>query len=72
MPKGPGNYNDVCTQVREQTQALGAVLIIFDGDRGNGFSVQAPEELSVQLPEILEFVAATIGSDSDIPRKRTH
>jgi hypothetical protein len=41
MPVGPGKYDDLATLVRETTNAQAVVLIIVEGDRGSGFSVQA-------------------------------
>ena len=41
MPAGPGKYDRYCTEVRVRTGAEAVVLIILNGDRGSGFSVQA-------------------------------
>ncbi|HKX40910.1 MAG TPA: hypothetical protein VJO99_07115 [Burkholderiaceae bacterium] len=60
---GPGKYDDVCTQVREQTQAEGVVLIIADGKLGSGFSMQAPIDLHAALPGVLEGLAERIRTD---------
>jgi hypothetical protein len=43
MPVGPGKYDDLTTHVRETTNAQAVVLIIVDGNRGNGFSVQSTQ-----------------------------
>lgn len=40
MGIGPGKYDELCTMAREGAQAEGAVVIIFKGTRGSGFSVQ--------------------------------
>ena len=63
MAIGPGIYNDVCTQVRIQTQARGVIVIIIDGEKGTGFSCQADLLTMIQLPEMLEHVAEDIRSD---------
>lgn len=60
---GPGKYDDECTTVRIGTQARGVILVVHEGIRGNGFSVQAPLDLQVRLPDILEYIARTIRAD---------
>lgn len=59
-PAGAGVYDDLCSGAREQSQAVGAMLIIFDGNRGNGFSCQLPIELLMTVPGILRRVADEI------------
>ena len=41
MGHGPGKYDDLCTQARNTAKAAGVVLIVFGGEKGDGFSVQA-------------------------------
>jgi hypothetical protein len=60
MALGHGKYDAECTNVREHTQAAAVALIVVGGDRGHGFSVQAPEELMVVLPDLLERMARDI------------
>ena len=59
----PGKYDDLCTMVREATQAKGVVLIIYDGNKGLGCSVQATMSALMNLPEILEVTANGIRND---------
>lgn len=59
----PGKYDDLCTVVRERTEALGAVVIVLSGNRGHGFSVQFPPEALFTLPGMLETMAAEIRRD---------
>lgn len=61
--RGPGKYDDACTQARESTGAAGAVLIVLDGDHGYGFSVQVTPEALFRLPEMLEYMAKQIRAD---------
>lgn len=56
MPMGPGKYDHWCTLVREGTHADGVVLIVLNGDRGAGFSVQAVRGMQVPLADMLEDV----------------
>jgi hypothetical protein len=60
MPIGPGKYDDLCTLVRKRAKASGAVLIVFDGSKGPGFSVQATPMVTLQLPLLLEQIAADL------------
>jgi hypothetical protein len=55
--KNPGKYDDLCTYVREQSNAAAAVVIIVGGNQGHGFSVQAFADMSSQLPDMLEDIA---------------
>jgi hypothetical protein len=66
MAVGQGSYDDVCTYVRETTKAVGAIVIVFNGEFGSGFSVQAPLELTVNLAAVLRHMADDIES-SGIP-----
>lgn len=40
MAIGPGKYDDLCTHVRTAANAGGAVVVVFAGDKGTGFSCQ--------------------------------
>ena len=57
---GPGKYDDACTVARESVQADGAVLIIYNGNKGSGFSVQGPENMVRSLPDVLDFMSKQI------------
>ena len=77
MTVGPGKYDDLCTLVREHTQAEGVILIVTNGQHGNGFSMQAPLDLHAALPAVLESLAETIrgqwlGSDNTGPMTDHH
>jgi len=64
MTIGPGKYDDVATSVREQTEATAVIVMIFGGDKGNGFSVQV-EDLTLMriMPAILRELADKIEQD---------
>lgn len=56
--EGPGKYDDICTIVRENTQALGAIIIVIGGNKGSGFSVQTiSPNFASKLPKILRLLA---------------
>jgi hypothetical protein len=63
MSLGPGKYDHLCTQAREGAKAAGALLIVFGGERGDGFSMQATAETTMALPAILRMVADDIERD---------
>jgi hypothetical protein len=60
---GPGKYDDLCTAARMAAKAEGAILIIIKGEKGGGFSCQAPLEITQQLPQILRVLAEQIEQD---------
>jgi hypothetical protein len=39
---GPGKYDAVAEQARRVTEATGVLLVVIDGNQGNGFSVPGP------------------------------
>jgi len=57
---GPGKYDEQCTYVREQTQAEGAIVLVLNGRRGTGFSVQGPLYVHELLADVLEHLAGAI------------
>ena len=63
MAVEPGKYDDLCTHVREQASAEGAIVIVFGGKFGSGFSAQVGDgatNLARKLPEILRAMAQQI------------
>ena len=40
MEIGTGKYDQLCRHACGEAGAMAAILIIFDGDQGSGFSVQ--------------------------------
>ena len=60
MPIGPGKYDHVVSQVRQDTHAEGVILIVVNGDLGSGFSCQLPLDLTLRIPTVLRQMAADI------------
>ena len=60
---GAGKYDQLCTYVREQAGAQGALLLVLGGTKGNGFSLQADLVTTLRLPEILRELATKIEAD---------
>ena len=60
MPLGPGKYDDLCTYVRTQADAAGVLVIILDGNKGDGFSAQLDPRSTLRVPELLRDTANQI------------
>lgn len=60
---GPGKYDEACTKARELTKAEGAVLIIYNGEFGHGFSAQLTIPAVSALPKVLRQIADQIERD---------
>ena len=63
MAIGPGKYDKLTTKIMDKTGAVGCLLMVFEGEKGSGFSVQAPLEMQIQLPDILRSMAEQIEED---------
>ena len=67
----PGKYDYLCVDALEKTNAECAVLMIFNGQRGNGFSVNSRSmDIVYTLPERLRYMADQI--ENDLKSKRTN
>jgi hypothetical protein len=60
MPYAPGKYADEVTALRERYHAHGVVIIVLGGDKGSDFSMQGSLEDTLDMPELLEYIAAHI------------
>lgn len=66
MPIGPGKYDDLCTAARESANAEGCALIVINGAKGHGFSVQLEHlEDLVKLASALRVVADALEGHSN-------
>lgn len=62
---GPGKYDDACTAAREATKAVAVLLVVIEGEQGNGFAVQTLEpDLLPVLPALLRVLADKIAEDN--------
>jgi hypothetical protein len=62
---GPGKYDEACTVARAMTKGIGVVLIVIEGEHGNGFSVQTLEpDLLPVLPALLRVIANEMSRDA--------
>lgn len=66
MTAGPGKYDDVATMVREKTDAACVVVIVIEGNRGDGFSVQTDTiaTMFAVVPTVLRMAADQIEEDA--------
>ena len=65
MNEHPGRYDDLATYCREQAKAIGVIVMVFDGEKGSGFSVQIPEGLMPVIPDVLDEIASQIRKDQE-------
>lgn len=64
MALGPGKYDDACTQVRIDTNAHAVLLLVLEGTKGSGFSLQVHDmDIVAQLPTMLRNLADQIEAD---------
>jgi hypothetical protein len=62
MALGPGKYDGALTEAREKLRCRGAALLVFGGEKGDGFSCQCSIEDLLKLPGMLRFMADEIES----------
>jgi hypothetical protein len=72
MALGPGKYDDLCTYVRQQAKAGGACVMVFNGEKGWGFSVQCPPEALLDLSGVLRHISDTIRADAAKDLREIH
>lgn len=60
MARGPGKYDDECTELRERLGADGLLLVVVRGVKGSSFCAQLSSEDSLLLPKILRTIANQI------------
>lgn len=63
MALGPGKYDALCTHVRNEAKARGAIVIVWGGEHGSGFSVQIAPEDTIEIPRALRRIAKEIEHD---------
>lgn len=63
MAVGAGKYDELCSYVRKKAKAkAGVILIVLEGDKGSGFSVQGTGLVLRHLPTLLRKLASDIES----------
>lgn len=62
---GAGKYDALCSYVRREAKAAGAIVMVFGGMHGEGFSAQLPPMLDgFTVARVLRDVAAQIERDA--------
>lgn len=65
MSLGPGKYDDACSVAREAIDAELVILVVMNGNRGNGFSIQCIDpRMARSLPQLLRAMADDIEKDT--------
>jgi hypothetical protein len=57
---GPGKYDHLCTYVRHEAKAAGAIVIVFEGEQGPGFACQLDALNMLTIPSVLRQIADQI------------
>jgi len=63
MTIGIGKYDGELTTALKEAKAVSGALIVMDGKKGAGFSIQVEESLLQSLPKVLEYMASQIRVD---------
>jgi hypothetical protein len=62
---GPGKYDEECALVMGATRAVGVLLVVIEGEHGNGISFKSLEpDLMRTLPAMLEMIARQMRADA--------
>lgn len=63
MAIGPGKYDDVASEIRERLKADGVLLIVMNGDQGDGVAAQVTALRLFGLADMLEALAGKFRED---------
>lgn len=63
MPVGPGKYDELANHCFKEAKARGVVLMVLDGEHGNGFSVVGDRSTLAYIPQLLREMADGIERD---------
>lgn len=65
MAEGEGKYDDVCTLVREATGGSLVMVLVVNGVRGSGFSIQSASQVGPEVVAgLLESMAKGIRAEA--------
>jgi hypothetical protein len=64
MMIGSGKYDALVLLVMKEAVAKGAIVMVLDGEHGNGFSAALPPDAIARIPTVLRQVANQIESDA--------
>lgn len=63
-----GKYGDLCDEIRKQADADGAMVVVYRGIRGDGFSIVGSPEFCRAAPSVLRQMADQIEADNQAIR----
>lgn len=64
-----GKYSAMCDEVFNRTRAEGTVVVIYNGDKGNGFSAVGSPDFLLELPKILRLMADQMEAEDKVRQK---
>jgi hypothetical protein len=65
MALGGGRYEKETRDIRHNLRALGVILIVFNGSKGDGFEVHIPDLLASAVPKVLREIADEMEADTN-------
>jgi len=68
--KNDGKYSDLCEELRDRTAADGTVVMIYNGEHGNGFSMLGSPEFCSAMPFVLRHMADLLEADAKALQQR--
>ncbi len=63
MAVAPGKYNDLCTEIRERFKADGVLVLVINGSRGTGQSMQMTPAHMLAFLSALEGIKDAMAED---------
>lgn len=63
---GAGRYDPECLAILDKTQAVGVILVVIQGNKGSGFSLNCLDaDVIMKLPQTLRMMADEIEADTN-------
>lgn len=73
MAHGPGEYDNLCEEMLQRTDADCVVILVLGGQKGSGWSFNAKwealEKATKHMPQFLEKIAESIKVDENELRR---
>jgi hypothetical protein len=63
LPRGPGSYGNICHKIHSEQHARSTILIIIEGDKGDGFDVEGELSEIHELPKFFRKIADALEAD---------
>lgn len=65
-----GKYTGLCEELRDRTASDGAVVMIYNGKHGNGFSIVGAPEFHAAMPFVLRYMADKLEANAALHREQ--